>query len=194
MGAAAGSSCAAPVPRTHFDGGDPMTSRILSLAVLATAFAFAPTQADAAGSCSGYALIKSYDADKSIATIKYTKGNENQYFPRTSGSVGNSKLPKPCRGKIKKQTDLVVTPTGGRMTITQVRANYSGKMLNDTEDKTWVPALIEKLVADKTKVAVLVRQGMKKDSPYGLTTIYLPITDEEKAEIDRLESLAEDVD
>ena len=169
-----------------------MTTRILSLAILAAAFAFAPSQADAAGSCSGYAVIKSYDAAKGQATIKYSKGNERQFFPRPEGSAATSKLQKPCRGKIKKITDLVITPTGGRMTVTQVRANFSGKMLNDTEDATWVPQFIEKLVADKTKVVVIVRQGMAKDSPYGITTIYLPITDEERAEIARLEALVED--
>ncbi|MEE2662965.1 MAG: hypothetical protein VX681_02505 [Myxococcota bacterium] len=171
-----------------------MTSRILLLAVLATAFAVAPSLADAAGSCSGYAVIRSYDAGKKVAKIKYAKGRENVYFPRPEGGVTNSKLPKPCRGKIKKKTDLVITPTGGRMTVTQVRANFTGKMLNDTEDATWVPGQLEKLIADKTKVVVLLRQGLGKDAPYGITTIYLPITDEERAEIARIEAQVEDVD
>jgi hypothetical protein len=172
-----------------------MTSRILSLAVLAAAVAFAPSQADAAGSCSGFATIESYDAEKGIAKIRYTKGNEGQFFPKPEGSPGTSKLQKPCRGKVKKQTELVVTPTGGRMTVTQVRANFSSKMLNDTNDPTWVPKQLEKLVADKTKVVVIVRQGMGgKDAPYGITTIYLPITEEETAEIARLDAQAEDVD
>jgi len=171
-----------------------MTSRILSLAVLVTAFAFAPSLADAAGSCSGYAVIQSYDAGKKLAKIKYVKGRENQFFPRPEGGVANSKLPKPCRGKIKKRTDLVITPTGGRMTVTQIRANFSGKMLNDTEDAAWVPGRLETLIAGKTKVVVLVRQGLGKDAPYGITTIYLPITEEERAEIARIEAQVEDVD
>jgi len=171
-----------------------MKSHILSLAVLAAAIAFAPSQADAAGSCSGYAVIQSYDEAGKTAKIKYVKGSESRFFPRPEGSAGNSKLPKPCRGKVKKQTELVVTPTGGRMTVTQVRANFSGKMLNDTEDKAWVPTQLKKLVEDKTVVAVLVRPGMSKGDPLGITTIYLPISEEEKAEIERLENQAEDVD
>ena len=166
-----------------------MTSRILSLAVLAAAIAFAPSQAEAAGSCSGFAVIRSYDDAAKLATIKYVKGNERRYFPRPEGGgASTSKLPKPCRGKVKKKTELVVTPTGGRMTITQARANFSGKMLNDTDDKTWVPALIHKLVEDKTPVVVQVRQGLGKNAPFGITTIYMPITDEERAEIARIES------
>ncbi len=166
-----------------------MTSRILLLAVLAAAVAFAPSQADAAGSCSGFAVIKSYDDAAKLATIKYSKGNERRFFPRPEGGgASTSKLPRPCRGKIKKQKELVVTPTGGRMTVTQVRANFSGKMLNDTDDKSWVPTQIRKLVEDKTKVVVLVRQGLGKDAPLGITTIYMPITDEEKVEIARIEA------
>ena len=166
-----------------------MTPRMLPLAVLAVAIALAPSQADAAGSCSGFAVIKSYDADAKMATIKYSKGSQSRFFPRPEGGgVSTSKLPRPCRGKIKKQTELVVTPTGGRMTVTQVRANFSGKMLNDTHDKSWVPTQIQKLVEDKTPVVVLVRQGLGKDAPLGITTIYMPITDEEKTEIARIES------
>jgi len=169
-----------------------MTSRILSLAVLAAAFAFAPSQAQAAGSCSGFAVIQSYDEETATAKIKYGKGSENQYFPKTEGAPNNSKLPKSCRGKVKKQTELVVTPTGGRMTVTQIRANYTGKMLNDTNDKSWVPTQIKQLVADKTKVVILVRPGLGKDAPLGITTIYLPVTEEELAEIARLEAQAVD--
>jgi hypothetical protein len=171
-----------------------MTSRILSLAVLAAAFAFAPAQADAAGSCSGFVTIEKYDPDKNIATVDYTRGSENLFFPKPEGSPNTSKIPRPCKGKVKKQTDLVITPTGGRMTVTQIRANFSGKMLNDTRDASWVPKQIQKLVEDKTVVVITVREGIGKDAPLGITTIYMPITDEEKAEIARLEAQAEDVD
>ena len=171
-----------------------MTSRLLSLAILGLAVAFAPSQADAAGSCSSFAEIKSYDAEKGVVTIKHVKGSQNRYFPRPEGSPNNSKLPKPCRGKVKKLKELVITPTGGRMTITQVRANQSGKMLNDTEDKTWVPKQLQALVDGKTTVVVLIRQGLGKDAPYGITTIYLPVTQEELDELARLEAQAEDVD
>jgi hypothetical protein len=171
-----------------------MTSRILSLAVLAAALAFAPGQADAAGSCSGFVTIEKYDAESNIATVDYTRGSESQFFPKPEGSPTTSKIPRPCKGKVKKQTDLVVTPTGGRMTVTQVRANFSGKMLNDTRDNEWVPRQIKKLVEDKTVVVITVREGIGKDAPLGITTIYMPITDEEKAEIARLDAQAEDVD
>lgn len=171
-----------------------MTSRTLSLAILALAIALAPTQVEAAGSCSGFAVIKSYDEAEGVAVIKYTKGRESIYFPKTEGSPNNSKIPKKCRGKVKKKKTLTVTPTGGRMTVTQVRANFSGKMLNDTEDATWVPAQIKKLVDDKTKVVILVRQGLGKDAPYGITTVYLPITQEERDEIERLNAQGQDVD
>ena len=80
------------------------------------------------------------------------------------------------------------------MTVTQVRANFSGKMLNDTRDNEWVPRQIKKLVEDKTVVVITVREGIGKDAPLGITTIYMPITDEEKAEIARLDAQAEDVD
>ena len=171
-----------------------MTSRTLLLATLGLAFALAPTQVEAAGSCSGFAVIKSYDEAAGTAKIKYVKGRESAFFPKTDGAPNNSKIPKKCRGRVKKKTELKITPTGGRMTVTQVRANFTGKMLNNTEDPTWVPAQVNKLVADKTKVVVLVRQGLGKDAPYGITTIYLPITQEERDEIKRLNAQAEDVD
>ena len=171
-----------------------MTSRMLSLVVLALAIAFAPTSVEAAGSCSGFAVIKSYDEATGTATIKYVKGRESSFFPKTEGAVNNSKIPKKCRGKVKKKTTLKVTPRGGRMTVTQVRANFSGKMLNDTEDPSWVPGEINKLVEEKTKVVVLVRQGLGKDAPYGITTVYLPITQEERDEIARLNAVGEDID
>ena len=47
---------------------------------------------------------------------------------------------------------------------------------------------------DKTKVVVVLRPGKgKKDAPE-MTTIYMPITDEEKAEIARIDNQAKDVD
>ena len=42
--------------------------------------------------------------------------------------------------------------------------------------------------------SIEVRQGIGKDAPLGITTIYLPITEEEKAEIARLEAQGEDMD
>jgi len=39
----------------------------------------------------------------------------------------------------------------------------------------------------------VIRPGIGKDAPLGVTTIYLPITEEEKAEIKRIDDQAEDV-
>jgi hypothetical protein len=80
------------------------------------------------------------------------------------------------------------------MSVTQFRENFSGKMRNDTDDSSWVSTHLEKLIGDKTKVVAVLRPGKgKKDAPE-LTTIYLPITEEEKAEIARIDAQAQDVD
>jgi hypothetical protein len=161
--------------------------------VVFVALCLASAQANAA-SCSSFAVIKSYNAQDSTVEIDYAKGKEREYFPRPEGSPrDSSKIPSPCRGKVKKETKFVVKPKGGKMTITQVRSNFEGKMLNDTEDATWLPAQLEKLIADKTTVVVLIRPGMGRDAPLGITTIYLPITDEELAEIKRIDDEAEDI-
>ena len=41
---------------------------------------------------------------------------------------------------------------------------------------------------------IVVRPGLGKDAPLGITTIYMPITEPELAEIKRLEDSAEDVE
>lgn len=173
-----------------------MTSRfVLALPALAAAAILMPALAEAAPkSCSGFATITSYDPATEMAKIRYTKGSEASFFPKTEGAPNTKKLQAPCRGKVKKVKELKITPTGGRMTVTQIRANFSNKMLNDTDDKGWVGRELEKLVAEKTKVAVVIRPGLGKDAPLGITTIYLPITDEERAEIARLNAQVEDVD
>jgi hypothetical protein len=93
-----------------------------------------------------------------------------------------------------KQDSFPVKTTGGRMSITQVRENFSGKMLNDTDDANWVPTELQKIVDAGSTVLVVMRQppGGNKKAPYGLTTVYLPITDAELKEIERLEGLAVD--
>jgi len=166
--------------------------RILALAIFA--LVFAPVSADAA-SCSVFAKLVKYDPVGHQVTLKYVKNSERKFFPRPEGG-GNtpSKLPKQCRGKVKKKKSFKVTPTGGRLTVTQVRSNFSGKMLNDTEDPEWVPRKIQELVDSGTAVAVVIRPGLGKDAPLGVTTIYLPITDEERKEIARIEAQVEDVD
>jgi hypothetical protein len=157
------------------------------------ALCLASAQARAA-SCASFAVLKSYDAAASTVEVDYNKGNMKKYFPRPEGSPSDStKIPKPCRGKVTKTKQLVVKPTGGRMTVTQIRSNFEGKMLNDTSDPNWLPAELKKLIDAKTEIVIIVRPGMGKDAPLGITTLYLPITDEELAEIQRIEKQAEDV-
>jgi hypothetical protein len=161
------------------------------LAIFALLVASSPADAK---SCSGFAVIKSYDAATKTVEVEYGKGKMAKFFPKPEGTPRDSqKIPKSCRGKTKKTTSLVVKPTGGRMSVTQLRSNFEGKMLNDTEDEAWVPGEIQKLVDAEAQVVIVVRPGMGKDAPLGVTTIYLPITDEELAEIERIDAQASDV-
>jgi hypothetical protein len=153
---------------------------------------FASAQAEAA-SCSSFALIKSYDADATTVEVEYKKGRQTKYFPKPEGTpADSSKIPRGCKGRVLKQTSLVVTPTGGRMTVTQIRSNFEGKMQNDTDDPAWLPAKLKELIEAETEVVIVVRPGMGKDAPLEMTTLYLPITEEEKAEIQRIEDDAQD--
>lgn len=167
-----------------------MSSRILLVVVLALGLGAA--QAHAA-SCSAFAKIKSYDASAKEVEVDYEKGSEKKFFPKPEGAPSVSKIPNKCKRKLTKQTKFPVKTTGGRLSVTQVRANFSGKMLNDTDDPEWLPGYFANLIEDKTTVVIILRPGKKKKDPVPLTTIYLPITDEEIAEIKRLEDQAEDV-
>jgi len=150
-------------------------------------------QAEAA-SCSHFAVLKSFDASAKTLEIAYEKGKLAKYFPLPEGaSQERSRIPKKCRSKIKKTTSLAVKPTGGRMTVTQLRSNFEGKMLNDPDDPSWLPPRLEQLIADQSPVVVVIRPGMGKDAPLGITTIYLPVTEEELAEIKRQEEEGEDM-
>ena len=164
---------------------------VISLFALA-GLVFASAQAQAA-SCSSFALINSYDADAKTVEVEYKKGRTSKYFPKPEGTPrDSSKIPKKCKGKVTKTTSLVVKPTGGRMTVTQVRSNFEGKMQNDTDDPAWLPARLQELIEAKSEVVIVVRPGMGKDAPLGVTTVYLPITEEEKAEIKRIDDNAKD--
>ena len=89
---------------------------ILLFALLA--LSLVSTQANAASSCSSFAVIKSYDADAKTVEISYEKGKLAKYFPRPEGaSQERSMVPKKCRSKVKKTTTLKVKLTGGRMTV-----------------------------------------------------------------------------
>ena len=146
-----------------------------------------------AASCASFAVLKSYDVDARRLEVTYERGSRSKYFPKPEGTPrDSSKIPATCKKKVTKETNLAVKASGGRFSITQVRSNFQGKMLNDTDDPNWLPAKLEQLIADNTQVVVVIRPGMGKDAPLGITTIYLPITDEERAEIKRLEDQAED--
>lgn len=161
------------------------------LALAAIGLASAQAQAK---SCASFAVIKSYDAASSSVEVDYGRGSMSRYFPRPEGSPQDStKIPASCRGRVTRTTKLAVKATGGRMTVTQIRTNFEGKMLNDTNDANWLPNELKKLIDAKTEVVIVVRPGLGKDAPLGITTLYLPITDEERAEIQRIEKQAEDV-
>ena len=164
------------------------------LVLVFVALCLGAAQAEAASSCSSFVVIQSFDEAASTVEVSYEKGKQRRFFPKPEGSpTDTSKIPKECRSKVKKSKSLVVKATGGRMSVTQVRSNFQGKMLNDRDDKTWLPGKLEQLIADKTKIVAVIRPGIGKDAPLGITTFYLPITEEELAEIKRLEDEAEDV-
>ena len=168
--------------------------RAISILVATLAVVVAAPFADAAAkSCSSFAVITAYDADAKSVQLKTEKGRESKFFPKPEGAPKVSKIPKKCSSKVLKQESFPVTPTGGRMTVTQVRANFSNKMQNDTDDATWLPRKLEELITAKTKVLVVARPPVTdKKGASGLTTIYLPISEEEIAEIARLDAQAQD--
>ena len=148
-----------------------------------------------AASCSSFVVIKSFDAAAKTLEVSHEKGRQASFFPKPEGAPGDTtKIPKKCASKMKKQTSIAVTPTGGRLTVTQVRSNYNGKMKNDTDDSGWFAAEMKRLAEAKTKVVAVVRPAKKRTDPPEMTTIYLPISDEERQEITRIEAQASDVD
>jgi hypothetical protein len=153
----------------------------------------APFADAAAKSCSTFAIITAYDAGSKAVKLTVEKGTEGKFFPKPEGAPTTSKIPKKCSSKVLKQEDFPVVPTGGRLTVTQVRANFSNKMLNDTDDATWLPKKLEELIAAKTIVLVVARPPVTdKKGASGITTIYLPANAEDLAEIKRLDEQAED--
>lgn len=171
-----------------------MRFEISLLSCVAMAFGVA-SQAKAAGSCSAFAVIKSFDATKSSVAVEYGSGSQSKFFPKPEGAPRDtSKIPAPCKGNVTKVKDLQVSATGGKMSVTQVRTNFEGKMLNDTDDPKWLPAKLDELIKAKTQVVLIVREGLAKNSALGITTLYLPATDADLAEIKRLENQAQDVE
>jgi hypothetical protein len=168
--------------------------RIVLPALMILAYFAAAAPAEAA-SCSSFATIKAYSAEKSAVKIAWKKGKVNKFFPKPEGTpADSSKVPAPCKGKVVRNTTLKVKASGGRLSMTQVRSNFEGKMLNDADDEAWLGKKLEQLAADKTEVVIVVRPGVGKDSSLNLTTVYLPVTDPELAEIKRLEDQAEDIE
>jgi hypothetical protein len=166
----------------------------ISLLSCAALLALGAARADAA-SCSAFVVLKAYDAKASTVKVDYGSGSVSKFFPKPEGSPRDStKIPASCKGNVTKSTDLQVKGTGGRMSVTQVRTNFEGKMLNNLDDPAWLPAKLDELIKAKTQVVLIVRPGMAKNAPLGVTTLYLPAGPDDLAEIKRLEDLAEDVE
>jgi len=164
---------------------------LLSFAVAALGLA---SHADAA-SCSAFVVIKSYDAGKSSVEVTYGTGSQAKFFPKPEGAPRDTtKVPPTCKANVTKEKNLGVTATGGKMSVTQVRTNFEGKMLNNTDDPAWLPAKLDELIKGKTEVVLVIREGPGKNSALSITTLYLPAGDADLAEIKRLESQAQDVE
>jgi hypothetical protein len=162
---------------------------------LLLSFALGAVQAQAAGSCSIFATITSFDAEAKTIEVKADKRmKQSKFFPKTEGAPTVSKIPAKCKSKTMRQGKYAVKTTGGRMSITQIRENYSGKMLNDIEDETWVPKKLQELLDAKTVVSVILRQppGKGPTVPFEVTTLNMPVTEAELAEIERLNSQVTD--
>ena len=166
----------------------------ISLLAFAAAALGVASQADAA-SCSAFATIKSFDPAKSSVEVKFGTGSMSKFFPKPEGAPRDtSKQPANCKANVTKNTSLQVKGTGGKMSVTQVRTNFEGKMLNNVDDPAWLPAKLDELIKAKTEVVLVIRPGPGKDPVLGVTTLYLPATDADLAEIKRLEEQAEDVE
>jgi len=163
--------------------------------VVFVALCLGSAQADAASSCSAFAVIKAYDADAKTVELSFGKGKERKYFPKPEGTPKTSKIQDKCKRKVTRtrNSSFLVKPTGGKLSVTQVRSNFEAKVVNDLDDPAWLPAQLKQLIEAKTQVVVVIRAGIGKDAPLGVTTIYLPITEEEKAEIKRIDDQAEDI-
>ena len=103
-----------------------------------TSILFAATSAQAGKSCSTFAKITGFDDAAQTITISKEKGTDSKFFPKTDGAPKASKVPAKCKSKVLSEGSFAVKSTGGRLSITQVRSNFEGKMLNDADDKAWV--------------------------------------------------------
>jgi hypothetical protein len=172
-----------------------MRVRMMVLSSIAAAAVLAAGPAHAATSCSAFVTFTSFDEAASSVGVNFGSGSNSKFFPKPEGSpTDTTKIPAACRGNVTKSKSLAVKATGGRMSITQVRTNFEGKMLNDPDDPKWLPAKLKELIDAKTQVVIIVRPGMKPKDPAGITTVYLPANEADLAEIKRLEDQAEDVE
>lgn len=166
-----------------------------TLFLLVAAVPFLAAAHAQAASCSTFGTIKSYDEAGATVEVEFTKGKATKFFPRVSGATGDiTKIPKSCKRSALKNSTVPVKATGGRMSLTQIRNNLTGKMLNDTESAAWFKTEIDKLIAAGDPVVLVLRPGKKRGDPSPMTTIYLAATAEDMAEIQRLEDQVSDAD
>lgn len=166
----------------------------LTIALIAFGALFLGASQAQAKSCSAFAVIQAYNADKSQVKVKWTKGKVRKFFPKPEGApTDTSKIPGKCKSKVTKKKVFPVKSTGGRLSITQVRTNFEGKMLNDTDDKNWLPGKLKELIDGKTEVVLIIRPNVADRKRHDVTTVYLPAGPEDFKEIERLEAQAEDI-
>jgi hypothetical protein len=172
-----------------------MRFRMTVLSLIAVAAVLAAGRAEAVSSCSAFVTFTSFDEAASSVGVNFGSGSVSKFFPKPEGTPrDSSKIPAACKGSVTKNKSFAVKGTGGRMSITQIRTNFEGKMLNDPDDPKWLPAKLKELIDAKTQVVIIVRPGMKPKDPVGITTVYLPANEADLAEIKRLEDQAEDVE
>ncbi|MGH0030842.1 MAG: hypothetical protein ACQGVC_13690 [Myxococcota bacterium] len=165
--------------------------RYLIPATLFLALFLGAAQAQAK-SCSSFVEIKKYDAEGQRVLAKHVRGKVKKYFPKPEGAPATDKVPGSCK-KSAKQNELHVKSSGGRMSVTQIRSNFEGKMLNETDSDEWFAKKIEEIIAAGEPVVAVLRPGRKRSDPVEITTIYMPANEADFAEIKRLEDQAEDL-
>ena len=172
--------------------------RATHLLLLAPLALIATASTAEAKDCSTFAVFKSYDPATKSVTIDIAKGDSNKFFPKPEGSGNQSKVAGKCNARVLKSPSFEVRPQGGRLSITQIRENFSGKMMNNVDDPNWLPTKLDELIKGKTMVVLVLRPDDKskdkKNPPHWVSTAYLPVTQAELDEIARLEAQAEDVE
>jgi hypothetical protein len=120
-----------------------------------------------AKSCSSFLVIESYDAASGTVKVDHGKGSVRKFFPKPEGAPSDTtKIPGSCKSR-EKQDELAVKSSGGRMSITQIRTNFEGRMLNDVDNQEWFAGKMKELIDGKTEVVAVIRPGMKKDECCG---------------------------